>query len=132
VSRFAQLVLSFSALILVYDVVTALIARRTGLEYALFGLGAAAIYGWCGYLLGGVASPGFASGPAAMAASGAGTVALVEATVGWALAWRIGPGRLPPEQRTRRRIVRGISIAVVSAAAIGFLFGLIGSSLGTM
>ena len=56
-------------------------------------------------------------------------VALVDATLGWAIAWRLGPGR--PVAPTPRRVMRGIALAVVAAAAIGFAFGLIGSSLGT-
>jgi hypothetical protein len=121
-SSFAGVVLIFSVLVIVLDTVAAVVSLRTGLRYEAFGIGAFAVYGWCGYLLGGSAGP-------LLAASGTGIVALVDATLGWAIAWRLGPGR--PVAPTPRRVVRGIALAVVAAAAIGLAFGLIGSSFGT-
>ena len=114
---FAGVVLFFSALAILLDVAAALVSRRTGLRYEAFAIGAFAVYGWCGYLLGGIAGP-------ALAASGTAIVALIEATLGWALAWRMGPGR--PDAPTPRRVVRGIALAVLAAAALGLVFGLIG------
>jgi hypothetical protein len=98
-SPFAGVVLIFSALVIVLDVLAAVVSLRTGLRYEAFGIAAFAVYGWCGYLLGGIAGP-------VLAASGTGTVALVEATLGWAIAWRLGPGR-PDAPSPRRRDARG-------------------------
>ena len=60
--------------------------------------------------------------PRLVAAAGALT-GLVEATAGWALTWRIGPGRL--EGTTPARI----AIAVASMVAFGFGLALLGAWL---
>jgi hypothetical protein len=48
---------------------------------------------------------------------------LVEATVGWAITWRIGPGRIP-----KTNIV-SIGIVVLSMTAFGFGFAIAGALL---
>ena len=48
---------------------------------------------------------------------------LVEATAGWAITWRIGPGRIPNTN------VVSIGIVVLSMTAFGFGFAIAGALL---
>jgi len=48
---------------------------------------------------------------------------LVEATVGWAITWRIGPGRIPKTNPV------SIGIVVLSMTAFGFGFAIVGALL---
>ena len=52
----------------------------------------------------------------------------VDATLGWAISWAIGPGRVPPEQ-----ISLGIwAFTLASVVGIGTICGLIGAGMGAL
>ncbi len=61
-----------------------------------------------------------ALGLSAMLAA-AGLVGLVDATLGWRLAWVIGPGRPSPEYITRLRIGRSIALMPLMAAVWAYV-----------
>ena len=53
-----------------------------------------------------------------------GIVAFVEATLGWYIAWLIGPGR-PGKKLTRTVIARIVFAVTMKGAALGFIGGLL-------
>ena len=48
-------------------------------------------------------------------------VGLVDSTIGWKIAWAIGPGKLPDENNTKAYIVKYIIAVALIAGAIGFV-----------
>ena len=62
----------------------------------------------------------------ALGALAGGVVGLVEATIGWWISWRLGPGRIPAE-RVRPGLIQRIVVIVAIRAA---LFGAAGGGLG--
>ena len=61
-------------------------------------------------------------------AAAAGMVGLVDVTVGWWISWELGPGRVPPERATARRLV--LVGTVVAMRAI--LYGTMGAVVGAL
>lgn len=112
-----------SAAVLVFDLLASLASRHFRFAYAHAGFGSYLIYLAIGFFAA-RASISNALGVAALAAGFAG---LVDASLGWAISWTIGPGQLP--QGTQLTIPRwvGTAIFVVAlAAAVGALGGLAG------
>jgi hypothetical protein len=110
----------FAAGVLLFDLAASLISRATGIPYASFSLGSFVIYALCGYLIAKQA-------PMRLAVMGAAGVALVEATLGWAISWFIGPGR-PGEEAARMPVAVGIG--AITAIVLGSFFGWIGALVG--
>ncbi len=106
--------------VVVYDTLTAIISVATGISYSFFALGSFVISLTFGFLLGRAAK--WYLGALSGAANG-----LVEATVGWAISWLIGPGK--PEFETDAVM---IAIIVGLAINIGAVLGLIGGSLSLL
>lgn len=111
------------AAILVFDLVASLASRSLGFPYTRAAWGSYLIYFMIGLL---VARAGGASSVRA-AATAAAIAGFAEASLGWAISWQVGPGRLPPERALTVGSWVGIAIFVVaSAAAIGALGGVVG------
>ncbi len=77
-----------AVVVVAYDGLLALAAESLGFEYSLGVVGSMLIYGGVGYLV------RRAGGGWRQSALAAAAVALVDATLGWALSAWIGPGRL--------------------------------------
>lgn len=105
---------------LAYDVAGSLASRSLGFSYAKLTFVSFSIYFVIGLLAASVTNVT----NAAFVAAG---VAAVEATIGWAISWRLGPGQIPEDERTMGRIA-GAILAVVAA---GFILGLAGASVGS-
>jgi hypothetical protein len=98
--------------VLAFDVLGALTAKRCGFPYANL-----AIPAWILYLLLGLGVQTALLDPRATAIVAA-VAALVEATAGNAIVARIGP---PRPAMTARQLVAGSAVAVVSEVAIAFV-----------
>lgn len=113
-----HVLLACSLGIIVYDSLASYISRGTGIDYQWFGLGSLVIYYLSGLFIARLKNIGFG----VLAAS---TVGLVEATVGWAISYLIGPGK--PQEAISLPIILFVILFVVILA--GFI-GLIGALAG--
>ena len=95
------------------DTVGALAARRLGFRYALLVPGSFLIYGVVGYAAGRYARSDLAG---AVAGS---LVGLVDATLGWWVAWRIGPGRPLDTDSSPAKLIRAGGTTVFVATLLG-------------
>ncbi len=111
-------ILAGAAAILTFDTVGSLAARRFGFSYPRLMPGSFLIY-----LLVGMAAA--SAGSLAVSAFAGAIVGLVEATFGWAISWRIGPGRVPDEHASISRILA----TVVTVTLLGACFGAVGGGL---
>ena len=114
-----QIVLLFGVIAIVFDGIWASIAKARNLSYAK---GA-----WVSFLIYFVAG-GFASKNNNILyglLSGMG-VALIDATIGWWISWRVGPGRLP-STISEKELPQKIVTAIVNVTLIGGLFGIAGA-----
>ncbi|HET6577638.1 MAG TPA: hypothetical protein VFG66_04910 [Gemmatimonadales bacterium] len=102
--------------VLLYDLVASLISRRFGIPYGRFSPGSFAVYAVTG-------SAAVQPGGLASAALAGLVVALIEATIGWALSWRLGPGRPPPERRNASSISTAIAVVTMTGAIVGAIGG---------
>lgn len=111
-----RFVLIWAAVVLAFDSVASVASMTTGIPYGWFSLGSAVIYLAAGY----VGAPRFGLSKAVAAVI---AVALVDATLGWALSWLIGPGRIDAPD---------LSVGVmVAAGALGALvFGTVTGAVG--
>ena len=107
-----------AGMIVLFDLVASVIARRTRMPYGRFIAGSFAIYA----VTGGHAVA-FGGLPGAALAGMA--VALAEGTVGWAVSWWLGPGRPPAELRTASNVSAAIVVVILTGAAVGALGGAI-------
>jgi hypothetical protein len=104
--------------VLVFDTVGSFASRRFGFAYSRLAPGSFLLY-----LLVGLATARTGSlGAAAIAGV---IVALVEATVGWAISWCIGPGRLADEHATTTRIVGTVATVAITGAFFGMAGGVV-------
>jgi hypothetical protein len=109
--------------IVLFDLVASLASRVFGFPYGYATLGSLLIY----------ASIGFVAArrvDVAAAATASAAVGFVEATLGWAISWLIGPGRLPSGTPSLGRIANTVLIVTLIGAAIGALGGIIGQRSG--
>jgi len=104
--------------IVLYDALTAVISVSTGISYDWFAFGSLLIYFACGYLAARVSKWIFGAMAGAL-------IALAESTLGWAISWAIGPGKLPEEMSIAVMVVGVILMVVPSGALVGLLGGLV-------
>ena len=109
------------AMTLLFDLLAAIAGRVSGFHYGWRGPGSALIYTIAAYIVGRIANLKVATLVAASAAA-------ADATLGWAIAWAIGPGRLPIESRDLPLFV-GI---VIGITLTGALLGVVGGLLGRL
>jgi hypothetical protein len=65
-------------------------------------------------------------GALAIGAMAGGVVGLTEATLGWSISWRLGPGQVPPERATSSQITRIVILVTLRAAIHGAFGGAVG------
>jgi len=104
--------------VVVYDTVGSFGSRRFGFAYSRLAAGSFLIH-----LLVGLAAARTGSFGAAVIAGA--IVALVEATIGWAISWFVGPGRLAEEHATTSRLIMTVATVTISGA----FFGVVGGGL---
>ena len=103
--------------VLLVDTLGSLAARHFGFRYSsLF------VISWALRLATGFFAARYGDIKASFFAGGA--VALIDATVGWYISWRIGPGR-PEGQITIETMVMAVLIITLTGAALGFIGGLL-------
>jgi hypothetical protein len=115
-------VLLVSAFVIVaFDVLGSFGSIILGFSYSSLSIGSFIIYVGAGF---------FAAKYGGIKAGvlGGTTTAFVEATVGWAASWAIGPGR-PPDGYTGAGSVIFAGVAVIF---FGALFGLVGAGIGKL
>jgi hypothetical protein len=76
--------------VVAFDAIAALLSREAGFDYDYAGLGSLLLYAATGYL----AARGRTTRRLEAAAGAGFVVGAVDATLGWAIAWAIGPGRI--------------------------------------
>lgn len=106
--------------IIVFDVVAAMISRETGTPYAWTTYGSWILYTALGYLAGRT-SPG----SALLASAIAGVIfGLVDATLGWAVSWGLGPGRIAAGVTAMQWVIVAVVVTVLATgfAALGGSF----------
>ena len=101
--------------VLVFDTLGSLAARRFRFAYPNLAPGSFAIYMVVGYAAG-------AAEPVSMGILAGAVVALIESTVGWAISWKIGPGR-PSVTPSLTVILRTVAIVTALGAVFGGLGG---------
>jgi hypothetical protein len=100
---------------LVFDLLGATASRWLGFQYSRLAPGSYALYTATSVVAAHV-------GPFWIGIVAGATVAFVEATIGWAISWRIGPGRPPASTSlSRTRIMRVVGIVTMTGAAFGLL-----------
>lgn len=97
-----------SIAVLVFDAAGSYASTKFGFRYTKLALGSFCIYGCVGGLAAHV-------GSVAVGALAAGAVAMVDATIGWAISWCIGPGRMP---HASPRQVTNIALRVIAYGAL--------------
>jgi hypothetical protein len=105
-----------AGMVVLFNLVASLIARRSQVSYRRFVAGSFAIYA----VTGGTAVA-FGGLPGAALAGMA--VAFAEATLGWAVSWWLGPGRPPAELRNASSVSAAIVLIIFTGAAVGALGG---------
>jgi hypothetical protein len=105
--------------IVAFDAVASIISRTAGIEYTKFAYGSYLIQAAAGFF-------GRRSGLSFWGATLLGTwVGFVEATVGWAVSWWIGPGRVegPLSAEMLIGIILYVAIGATVLGALGCLVG---------
>jgi len=112
---------SWGALVIVgFDLLASVASRTIGFPYSYATVGSWLIYAAFGFMIGRRVNVGAAS-------LGVAIIAFVEATVGWAVSWMIGPGRLPngiPSIGVFAMTV--VLVATTTGAIVGALAGVLG------
>jgi hypothetical protein len=111
-----HIIIGASVLVIVFDTLGSVASRQMGFPYVRLIVGSSLIYGTVGYL----AAPLVTMAQGGLAAS---VVGLVDATIGWAISWAIGPGRLPVGQANASKIMNTIVIVVGLAGVLGIVGG---------
>ncbi len=101
--------------VLAFDSLGAVASKKLSFRYALLAPGAFLIYGAVGYAAG-----GYAESMLAGAVAGA-LVGLADATLGWWVSWRIGPGRPADGHITPTRLIQAAGTMVLVALVCGFI-----------
>jgi len=120
--RILPVVIGGSLGILLFDTLGSLASKRFGFAYTSLTIGSMLIYAATGYFAGRTA-------PLATAALAAILVGVVEATLGWAISWKIGPGRTPSGLLTPADVVTALLFVVFLAGACGAAGAWLGSTL---
>ena len=112
--------LSFLA-IAAFDALAAIASQTTGFPYAYAAFGSAILYIFFAWLI--------ARGSSLWAAVLLGmAMGLFDASVGWAVSWGIGAGRLPPGSLT----VAVWLLTAISVVVLGAVYGLIGGGISAI
>jgi len=117
----ASAILVGSLAVILLDAVGSLASRSLGFKYKSLVFGSWLLYATVGYFVGrgaGLWSCAFAGG----------VVGLVDATLGWAVSWWIGPGR-PAAELSATAAVSIVLIVGLSGAAFGWLGGAVSRML---
>lgn len=118
-TRWQRIVLIGSIVVLCYEVAASFGAQAFGFPYYRVFYGTWFIYACVAFVA------GRAMNSVGSAALAAGLVGLVEATVGWAISWWVGPGRLGNESMTATGAAMTVAMVVLLAGVIGAVVGLI-------
>jgi hypothetical protein len=102
--------------VIVFDTLGSLAALTWDFPYSSLLAGSLLIYGAAGFFATRVA--GFLRGAVV-----AGSVGLIDATIGWMVSWLIGPGRLPPGEIAVPSIISTIVFVIILAAGVGIVGG---------
>ena len=109
--------------VILFDVVGSFASLRFGFNYEILSVGSFIIYGIIGYA---VMS---ASGRLSRSILAAVAVGAVDATLGWFLSWKIGPGELP-KAPLATIIVTALVVAFVFAGVAGVIGAWLAKSIG--
>lgn len=103
--------------VLVPDTLGSLASRALGFDYGSLWFVSTLIYAAVGAYVG-------LGAPLSRAATAAAVVGLVEATIGWAISWAIGPGRPEPgEPSSAASIALAVVFVTLLAAGVGTIGG---------
>jgi hypothetical protein len=109
-----------AALVLVFDTIAALLSRALGISYARFSVGSWIIYAAIGYF-----ATGFAPGNRIQTAIVAGvSLGVTDATLGWAISWWIGPGKVKGGLTPTRWMIAA-AFVIATGAAFSALAGIV-------
>lgn len=112
--------------VLVFDGIASFISLRQGVPYGDFSVGSFIIYAIAGFVAAKVA--GWTGAVKTGAALG-----LIDATMGWGLAWLIGPGKLPPDATFTAWMWPVIALtATVSAVVLALIGAAVARVVGGM
>jgi uncharacterized membrane protein len=103
--------------VLVLDTVGSLASRRYGFRY-----GSLTLISWALRIATGFFAARYGTIKISFFAGGA--VALIDATLGWYISWKIGPGR-PQGEITSDLLVNTVLVVTLTGAALGFIGGLL-------
>lgn len=118
-----KIILAGAGAVVAYDMLASLASRAVGFPYARASIGSYLLYLAIGF----VAARAASSAPIKHAAVAAGVAGLVDASLGWAVSWALGPGRLPSGLTlTAARWVSTAVLVIVLAAAVGAIGGIAG------
>jgi hypothetical protein len=112
-----------SVAVVVFDILASLASRQSGIPYVYAGVASFVIYLATGFFAGRVT----VSNAIGVSALSAGIAGFVDASIGWAVSWVLGPGR--PLDGTQLTVTRSIGTAVFVvclAAAVGAIGGIAG------
>lgn len=119
--RLHRIVVAGIAAVLLFDTVASFASVIVGFPYANAAVGSFMIYttvGYFSYRCGGI---GASIGSSVL-------VGLADVTLGWGISWLIGPGALPPEQRT----TAVITFAIVFVFAMAIMSALSGAGIARL
>ncbi len=119
-SEWLRVVIIGSVIVVAFDAAASIASSWLGFPYTYATAGSWLIYFGVGYVAAG------ATRSVGRAALAAGIVGSIEATLGWAVSWVIGPGR-PPEgsSYTLGSLVVAVPLVVAVASVIGSIAGVI-------
>jgi hypothetical protein len=119
----AKVVLSGILIVLAFDVAASLLSKSFGFPYARASFGSYLLYLGIGYF----AARGAATSPLGAAALAAAIAGLADASLGWAISWKLGSGQLPAGMTlTPARWAATAVMVVALAAAVGTVGGVAG------
>jgi hypothetical protein len=104
--------------IVVFDLLASVASRTIGFRYSYATVGSWLIYAAFGFMIGRRVNVGAAS-------LGVAIIALVEATIGWAVSWAIGPGRPPNGIPSIGVLAITVVLVTATGAIIGALAGVL-------
>ena len=117
-----QKIVLFSFLAVVaFDALAAIVSQTMGFSYAYAAFGSAVLYIFFAWLI--ARSSGLRAAVLLGMAMG-----LVDASVGWAVSWAIGAGKLPPGALT----VGVWFLTAISVVILGAVYGLVGGGLAAI
>ena len=115
-SGLTKVLLGGAAAILVFDGVCALASRQFGFDYTMAAVGSYLLYAAIGY-------PAAKVGGIRAAAVAGAVTGLVDSTLGWVLAWKLGVARMPEGGLTPGRWAAAALIVIVIGAALACIGG---------